>query len=280
VCMPGTVVQSVRHLRRRPWWQDWAPVICLGCLGLAALLVAGARGVAAVAGLGGMFGASLTVFAAYTNYRLQQEDTARREERRRVLEQMGIAEALIADIEDNRQAAEQVHSYAGIADIWRAMVADPAYIPFLAEDEGGHQGYAAVIDRLPMLPYELVRAVVRYYAADTNPNESIAAWRSADFKALVDPKDAASVQAGRPRQQRFIIWTLLSITDIYAVALPGPAALAAADPALRAFVEAHFAAPETRAVPYAVAALDQLQTYVGDCREALDFLDAEIRRQG
>lgn len=281
----GQVRASVQRLARRAPWQAFAPVMSLALAGLGVVLLVAVRLPAIGTALGAVIAAAVSVFAAYISYRLKQDDDARIAERDRIVEQMGVAEALIAEIEDNKRAAEAVHSYETIADIWKKMSDDGAFIPFLVEDAGGAQVYEAVIGRLLLLPYAVVRPVVRYYAADNTLNESIAAWRSADFRALCDPKDAASVAAGRPRQKRFVMWTLLSICDVYRVDLPdlrtrpGPA-----DPELAALLRDHLAAREgwfavygEGGWPFADSGMEALRGFAEDCRAALDFLEAEIR---
>lgn len=174
------------------------------------------------AAFGSVLAASVSVYAAFVSYRLKQEDDARIEFRKHVVERQGVAVALIAEIEDNKEESEAVYDAETIVDIWRKLNADPAFMPFLAEDEGASEVYGALIDRLVLLPDTVVRPVVRYYAAHATLNESIAAWRSADFRALCNPADPGSVQVGRPRQVRFIIWTLLSLSDIFYVPLGDP----------------------------------------------------------
>ena len=218
--LANPVLATVQRFERRAPWRAFAPVICLGLIGLAVVLLVGAWRPTIGAALGTFLAASVSVLAAYVSYRVKQEDDSRVDERRRIVEQKGVAEALIAEIEDNKRASEAVHSYETIADVWWKMTVEPAYLPFLVEDEGGDQVYGALIDRLLLLPYSVVRPVVRYCAADTTLNESIAAWRSPDSRALCDPKNAASIKAGRPRQKRFVMWTLLSICDVYRVELP------------------------------------------------------------
>lgn len=282
---PGQVRASVQRLARRAPWRAFAPVVSLGLAGLGVVLLVAARLPAIGTALGAVVAASVSVFAAYVSYRLKQEDDARIAERDRIVEQMGVAAALIAEIEDNKRASEAVHSYETIADIWRKMSDDAAFIPFLVEDEGGAQVYGAVLGRLLLLPYAVVRPVVRYYAADTTLNESIAAWRSLDFRALCNPKDSGSVLAGRPRQKRFVMWTLLSICDIYRVDLPDlRTAPGPADAALAALLRDHIDAREgwkaaygQNGWPFADAAIDALRRFAGDCRAALAFLEAEIR---
>jgi hypothetical protein len=282
------LLAEIRHLERRAPWRAFAPVICLGCLGLAAVLLVGAWRPGLGTAIGAVFAASVSVAAAFVSYRLKQEDDARVEERRRIGEQMGLAGALISEIEDNKLGSDAVHSEATIAEVWQRMTADPAYLPFLVEDEGGGAVFGSVLDRLALLPYPVVRAVVRYYAADTTLNESIAAWRSADFRALCNPADPTSVEAGRPRQKRFVMWTLLSICDIYAVPLPDPVATSAAgqEEAFRTMVTDHLAERGARiardaesAVPHADRALRELRGFVEECREALAFLDAQDHRR-
>lgn len=275
----GEVLASVQRLRRRAPWQAFAPVVAFGLGGLGVVLLVAVRLPAIGTALGAVVAASVSVFAAYVSYRLKQEDDAR------IAEQAGVAEALIAEIEDNKRASEAVHSFETIADIWRRMTDDPGFIPFLVEDEGGAQVYEAVIGRLLLLPYAVVRPVVRYYAADTTLNESIAAWRSADFRALCDPRDAASVAAGRPRQKRFVMWTLLSLCDVYRVELPDPAtAMAAPDPEFTGLLQDYLAARQGWEAaygpggwPFADAAIAALRPFAADCRAALALLDAEIR---
>lgn len=283
-CRPAAnpLLAGLRHLERRAPWRAFAPVILLGCLGLAAVLLVGAWRPGLGTAFGAVFAASVSVVAAFVSYRLKQEDDARLEERRRIEERMGLAGALISEIEDNKLGSEAVHSHATIEEIWQRMAADPAYLPFLVEDGRGSTVFDSVIDRLVLLPYPVVRAVVRYYAADATLNESIAAWRSPDFRALCNPADPGSVATGRPRQMRFVMWTLLVITEIYDVALEDTMA---ADPALRELIAGHLACRAARiardpeiATSHADRALAALRDFVQDCREVLTFLDAQDGR--
>lgn len=156
--------------------------------------------------LGAVAGAAVAVLT----YRLRQVDEAVTDLRRRQQEREGIASALLAEILDNMRGAHRTYRYVTLAGLLDRMRSEPGYLPYLLPDDASARVHEALIERLPLLPREVISAVVSYYAADAALNRAIAALQDPGLKALE-----------RQRQVLFVEATFRVLGEVYPVPDPG-----------------------------------------------------------
>jgi hypothetical protein len=282
-----SIHDSVLVHRRRAPVRAFAPIIGCGAVGLLAVVLVGLSSTALATGLGSVLAASVSVYAAFVSYRLKQEDDARIGAKEHVAELRGIAAALRAEIDDNARHSGRAMSAESIMSIWDKMDQDPTYFPFIVQDDGGSQVYAALIERLiPFANYThpVVTTVVEYHAAEMALNQSIAACRSKEFRELCNPADTESVKLYRSRQMKFVARTLLGMSDVYDIPLPEASKARETGKAdLADLIEAHAthrqSSVEGDFLPFATRAANALKAFEEDAKSALSFLHTEITRR-
>jgi hypothetical protein len=163
---PLSPVFIARRLVSRLRLERAATFMAFALFALATVVTGGSGGLPAIGGL-------LAATIAFLTFRLRQVDAAITELRRRQQEREGLANALLSEMLDNIRGAHRAYKFNGLAQIKEMMDGHSDYLPFMLPDPASARVYEAMLERLVLLPREVIVRVVSYHGADAALNAAI-----------------------------------------------------------------------------------------------------------